>query len=153
LPCPWATPRCPATMPHCRRTTPHCPPTSLRCPWATSCCPLATPRCPLATPRCPWAMLLLSWTTPRFPWITLLTSGLPPGSHCTRNGCRRLLSAELYRQIRDEELSKLGSSGRLKDAAAILDELVLSRDFLPFPQACAVSRQAYPAAGSDGEIL
>jgi malate synthase len=42
------------------------------------------------------------------------------------------VTQDLYRQIRDEELSKLGSGGRLKDAAAILDELVLSRDFLPF---------------------
>jgi malate synthase len=44
----------------------------------------------------------------------------------------RRVTPDLYRQIRDEELSKLGSTGRLKDAAAILDELVLSRDFLPF---------------------
>jgi malate synthase len=47
-------------------------------------------------------------------------------------GDGRKVSPELYRQIRGEELAKLGSGGRLKDAAAILDELVLSRDFLPF---------------------
>jgi malate synthase len=44
----------------------------------------------------------------------------------------RRVTPELYRQTREEELTKLGSGGRLKDAAAILDELVLSRDFLPF---------------------
>ncbi|HEX3131193.1 MAG TPA: malate synthase A [Thermoanaerobaculia bacterium] len=47
-------------------------------------------------------------------------------------GDGRRVTPALYRQIRDEELSKLGTEGRLKDAAAILDELVLSRDFLPF---------------------
>ena len=52
----------------------------------------------------------------------------------------RRVTPELYRQIRDEELAKLGSGGRLKDAAAILDELVLSRDFLPFLTLIAYSR-------------
>ena len=42
------------------------------------------------------------------------------------------MTPELYRQIRDEEMAKLGSGGRLKEAAVILDELALSRDFLPF---------------------
>jgi malate synthase len=44
----------------------------------------------------------------------------------------RKVNADLYRQIRDEELAKLGSDGRLTDAAGILDELVLSPGFVPF---------------------
>ena len=43
-------------------------------------------------------------------------------------------SADLYRQIRDEELAKLGGveKGRLRDAVTLLDDLVLGRDFQPF---------------------
>jgi malate synthase len=55
-----------------------------------------------------------------------------------RNGVEladgRTFTAELYRKIRDEELQKLGGSekGRLRDAAELLDELVLSPDLAPF---------------------
>jgi len=46
----------------------------------------------------------------------------------------RRLTPELYRQFRDEELAALGGpdQGRLRDAAEILDRLVLSREFVPF---------------------
>ncbi|HYX23782.1 MAG TPA: malate synthase A [Thermoanaerobaculia bacterium] len=46
----------------------------------------------------------------------------------------RQLTADLYRQIRDEELAALGGPGRgrLHDAAEILDGTVLSEDFVPF---------------------
>jgi malate synthase len=55
-----------------------------------------------------------------------------------RHGARldddRPVSSVLYRQFRDEEINALGGSGqgRLGDAERILDELVLSRDFVPF---------------------
>jgi malate synthase len=55
-----------------------------------------------------------------------------------RHGARmddgRPVTPELYREIRDQELQALGGSGqgRLGDAARILDDLVLSRDFVPF---------------------
>jgi malate synthase len=44
------------------------------------------------------------------------------------------ITPELYRQLRDEELAALGGAdqGRLRDAAEILDRLVLSREFVPF---------------------
>jgi len=46
---------------------------------------------------------------------------------------RRLVDADLYRSIRDEELARLGDGqGRLQDAAALLDRLVLAPEFLPF---------------------
>jgi malate synthase len=53
----------------------------------------------------------------------------------------RAFGAEHYRQIREQEIEKLGGEGkgRLRDAAEILDELVLSRDFIPF-----LTLQAYP---------
>jgi malate synthase len=53
----------------------------------------------------------------------------------------RAFGAEHYRQIREQEVEKLGGEGkgRLRDAAEILDELVLSRDFIPF-----LTLQAYP---------
>ncbi len=46
----------------------------------------------------------------------------------------RPVTADLYRQIRTEELAKLGgaSSGRYGDAATLLDRLVLSSDFDEF---------------------
>jgi malate synthase len=46
----------------------------------------------------------------------------------------RPVTKELYRDIRDQELAALGGhgQGRLRDAAEILDELVLSEDFVPF---------------------
>ncbi len=59
-----------------------------------------------------------------------------------RNGAAtddgRAIDAERYRTVRDEELEKLGGagSGRLGDAAAILDDLVLADafpDFLTIP--------------------
>ena len=55
-----------------------------------------------------------------------------------RHGARmddgRPVTPELYRAFRDQELDALGGSGqgRLGDAARILDDLVLSRDFVPF---------------------
>jgi malate synthase len=46
----------------------------------------------------------------------------------------RPVTTELYRQIRDEELAKLGGveAGRFADAAAILDTLVEAQDFIEF---------------------
>jgi malate synthase len=46
----------------------------------------------------------------------------------------RRLSAALYRELREEELSKLGGagSGRYRDAVEILDELVLDEEFVEF---------------------
>ena len=54
----------------------------------------------------------------------------------------RAVTAERYQQWRDEELAKLGGalSGRLGDAAAIVDELVLSDRFIEF-----LTYLAYPA--------
>jgi malate synthase len=53
----------------------------------------------------------------------------------------RAFGPELYRQIRGQEVEKLGGEGkgRLRDAAEILDDLVLSRDFSPF-----LTLKAYP---------
>ena len=44
------------------------------------------------------------------------------------------LTADRYRTLRDEELERLGGGrvGRLADAAAVLDSLVLAEDFEPF---------------------
>jgi malate synthase len=64
------------------------------------------------------------------------------------NGVRladgRAFGTELYEQIRREEIEKLGGEGkgRLRDAAKILDELVLSRSFVPF-----LTVLAYPRLG------
>jgi malate synthase len=46
----------------------------------------------------------------------------------------RKVTPELYRDLRDQELQALGGAeqGRLRQAAEILDSLVLSRDFMPF---------------------
>ena len=46
----------------------------------------------------------------------------------------RRVSADLYRQIRDEELERLGGAeqGKLREAVTVLDELVLSRELHPF---------------------
>jgi malate synthase len=46
----------------------------------------------------------------------------------------RTVDAELYRRIRDEELARLGgpATGRLADAAGLLDRLVLDDDFAEF---------------------
>jgi malate synthase len=46
----------------------------------------------------------------------------------------RPMTADLYREIREEELRKIGGpgQGRLRDAADILDRLVLSPEFRPF---------------------
>ena len=53
----------------------------------------------------------------------------------------RIFGPEPYRQIRAEEIAKLGGEGqgRLRDAAGILDGLVLARDFVPF-----LTVEAYP---------
>jgi malate synthase len=47
---------------------------------------------------------------------------------------QRRTSADLYRQISDEELAKLGGveKGRLGDAAKLMDDLVLSPEMQPF---------------------
>jgi malate synthase len=46
----------------------------------------------------------------------------------------RVVDAELYRRIRDEELARLGgrAAGRLADAAGLLDRLVLDEEFAEF---------------------
>ncbi len=44
----------------------------------------------------------------------------------------RPITAELYRQVRDEELARLGAGGRLSEAAVLLDELVLNPSFIEF---------------------
>lgn len=44
----------------------------------------------------------------------------------------RKVTPELYAQIRDEELKKLGEAGRLPEAARMLDQLVLDREFTEF---------------------
>ncbi|WP_448575999.1 malate synthase A [Thermomicrobium sp.] len=54
--------------------------------------------------------------------------------HCAQLDDGRPVTAELYAQIRDEELSKLGGegTGRLKEAREILDRLVLEDEFTDF---------------------
>jgi malate synthase len=54
--------------------------------------------------------------------------------HDARMDDGRRITPEIYRQFRDEELAALGGAeaGRLRDAAEILDRLVLSREFVPF---------------------
>ena len=56
----------------------------------------------------------------------------------------RVFTAALYRSIRDEELAKLGGAGtgRLGEAAALLDGLVLADDFAEF-----LTLRAYPMLG------
>ncbi len=54
------------------------------------------------------------------------------------------VTSDLYRRLRDEELRKLGSiddkeNGRLREAANLLDELVLGRELAPF-----LTSLAYP---------
>jgi malate synthase len=55
-----------------------------------------------------------------------------------RHGARlddgRPITPDLYRELRDQELQALGgpAQGRLRQAAEILDSLVLSPDFVPF---------------------
>ncbi|MCC7447309.1 MAG: malate synthase A [Anaerolineae bacterium] len=44
----------------------------------------------------------------------------------------RPLTRELYQQLRDEELTKLGGNGRYTQAAAIMDKLVLNDTFIEF---------------------
>ncbi|HBL30397.1 MAG TPA: malate synthase A [Acidobacteria bacterium] len=53
----------------------------------------------------------------------------------------RVFTAELYREIRTQEIAKLGGEevGRLREAVEVFDELVLSPDFVPF-----LTSQAYP---------
>jgi malate synthase len=59
----------------------------------------------------------------------------------TRLADGRTFGPELYEEIRTREVERLGGEGRgrLRDAAEILDELVLSSDFLPF-----LTLRAYP---------
>src|SRR6185295_3954254 len=54
--------------------------------------------------------------------------------HGARMDDGRQITPALYRQFRDEELAALGGAekGRLREAAEILDRLVLSREFVPF---------------------
>ncbi len=42
------------------------------------------------------------------------------------------ITADRYRRVRDEELAKLSQDGRAKEAASVLDGLVLTDDFVPF---------------------
>ena len=44
----------------------------------------------------------------------------------------RTFTKDMYQQIRTEELDKLGRSGRYPEAAEILDQLVLSDEFIEF---------------------
>ena len=58
------------------------------------------------------------------------------------------MTADLYRQVRDEELGKLSSSApsfRWTDAAALLDDLVLSDEFAEF-----LTLAAYPLLSLHG---
>jgi malate synthase len=54
--------------------------------------------------------------------------------HKARLSDGRVVSAELYKKIREEELVKLnsGSTDRLRDAALLLDRLVLDNEFADF---------------------
>jgi malate synthase len=54
--------------------------------------------------------------------------------HDARMDDGRQVTPELYRQFRDEEIAALGGpeKGRLREAAEILNRLVLSREFVPF---------------------
>ena len=63
----------------------------------------------------------------------------------------RPMTAERYTAIRDEELGRLQSSApdyRWTDAAALLDDLVLSDDFAEFLTLPAYPRSADASAGS-----
>jgi malate synthase len=55
-------------------------------------------------------------------------------SRAVRLGDGRVVDAELYRRIRDEERARLSgpATGRLGDAAGLLDRLVLDDDFAEF---------------------
>jgi malate synthase len=44
----------------------------------------------------------------------------------------RSMTRDLYQQLRDEELTKLGGNGRYNQAAAIMDKLVLNDTFIEF---------------------
>jgi len=69
--------------------------------------------------------------------------------HDARMEDGRQITAELYRQLRDEELAALGGpeKGRLRDAAEILDRLVPSREFVPFLTIEAYGRLDAPERG------
>ena len=56
----------------------------------------------------------------------------------------RRVGQDLYREFRDDELAALGGAGqgRLADAVALLDELVLSREFIAFLTLIAYERLA-----------
>ncbi|HEV2108514.1 MAG TPA: malate synthase A [Thermomicrobiales bacterium] len=49
------------------------------------------------------------------------------------------ITADRYQRVRDEELAKLSQDGRAKEAASVLDGLVLTDDFVPF-----LTLPAYP---------
>ncbi len=51
-----------------------------------------------------------------------------------------VIDPSLYRQLRDEELARLGSDGRYAEAAEILDRLVLAEDFEEFLTVPAYAR-------------
>jgi malate synthase len=52
----------------------------------------------------------------------------------------RTATGDLYRQVRDEELAKLGKGGRIAEAVEILDGLVLAQDFAEFLTTSAYQR-------------
>ncbi|MBS3933725.1 MAG: malate synthase A [Truepera sp.] len=52
----------------------------------------------------------------------------------------RTVTAELYQELRDDELGKLEGGGRLDEARALLDELVLSEGFVEFLTLLAYER-------------
>lgn len=62
--------------------------------------------------------------------------------HGARLADGRSFTQEMYKQIRAEELTSLGSSGRFREAAEILDELVLNDKFIEF-----LTFVAYPYLG------
>jgi malate synthase len=52
--------------------------------------------------------------------------------HRARLDDGRPITPELYEQIRDSELAQLPGVGRYREAAEILDQLVLSEEFVEF---------------------
>jgi len=62
-------------------------------------------------------------------------------TRAVRLGDGRILDGQLYAEVRDEELARLGGAdeGRLGEAAALLDRLVLDEDFAEF-----LTHRAYP---------
>ncbi|GBD30962.1 Malate synthase A [bacterium HR32] len=52
----------------------------------------------------------------------------------------RAVDPDLYRRMRDQELGRLGAGGRLRDAAEVLDALVLGEEFADFLTLLAYDR-------------